>query len=117
MSNHEERARELHRQGNNCSTSVHTAFSEDTKISADYPEPRSIEGKCGALITAEKILKDTGNEDEIEKFEKEFNEEFGYVKCIDLMTHERRCNDYVGWSSKKIDEILDTKRESTSSKI
>lgn len=29
MNNHEEKARELKRSGNNCSTSLHIAFSED----------------------------------------------------------------------------------------
>ena len=106
MSNHENRARELHKQGNNCSTSVHNAFSEDTSISEDFPAPRSIEGKCGALITAEQILKEMGKEDKIEEFEKEFVKKFGYSKCVDLMTHERRCNDYVGESAKMLDEII-----------
>lgn len=106
MGNHENRARELHKQGNNCSTSVHNAFAGDTNISEDFPAPRSIEGKCGALITAEKILKEMGKEDKIEEFEKEFVKKFGYSKCVDLMTHERRCNDYVGESAKMLDEII-----------
>ena len=106
MGNHEKRAREIHRQGNNCSTSVNNAFSEDTEISKDFPAPRSIEGKCGALITSEKILRELGHEDKIEEFEKEFIKRFGYAKCAELMTHERRCNDYVGESARMIDEIL-----------
>lgn len=106
MPNHEERARELKNQGNNCSTSLHNAFSEDTKLSQDFPAPRSIEGKCGALLTAKKILTEMGHADKIEEFEKEFIKRFGYVTCRDLMTHERRCNDYVGETAKMIDEIL-----------
>ena len=106
MSKHEEIARNLKKQGNNCSTSVHNAFSEDIKLSKDFPQPRSIDGKCGALLTAIKILKELGYEDKIEEFEKEFESKFGYTKCVDLMTHERRCNDYVGESAKYIDSIL-----------
>ncbi len=106
MINHEERARNLHRQGNNCSTSLHNSFSEDIELSKDFPAPRSIEGKCGALLTAKKILKEKGHEDKIEDFEKEFVKRFGYSKCAELMTHERRCNDYVGEAAKMVDEIL-----------
>ena len=106
MNSHEERARELKMQGNNCSTSLHNAFSEDTRLSKDFPAPRSIDGKCGALLTAKKILQETGHADKIEEFEKEFVKRFGYATCKDLMTHERRCNDYVGESAKIIDEIL-----------
>ncbi len=106
MNNHEKEARELKQRGNNCSRSVHTAFSKDTNIGNEYPEPRSIEGKCGALLTALKILDDTGNSDKKEEFEKEFIEKFGYAKCIQLMSYERRCTDYVGEVSKMLDEIL-----------
>ena len=103
---HEAKARELKKQGNNCSTSLHSAFSEDTKLSPDYPAPRSIEGKCGALLTAKKILKEIGYEDKIDEFEKEFIRKFGYSTCKDLMSHERRCNDYVGEAAIMIDKIL-----------
>ena len=106
MVGHEEKARQLHRQGNNCSTSVHNAFSEDVELSRDFPAPRSIDGKCGALLTSLKILKEKGYEEKQEEFENWFIQKFGYSKCIELMTHERRCNDYVGESAKKLDEIL-----------
>lgn len=106
MNYHEKEARELKQRGNNCSRSVHTAFANDTKISNEYPEPRSVEGKCGALLTALKILDDTGHSDKKEEFEKEFIKRFGYSKCIQLMTYERRCNDYVGEVSKMLDDIL-----------
>ena len=103
---HEQIARELKANGNNCSSSLHTAFKEDSHLTDDFPAPRSIEGKCGALLTAQKILKETGHEDKMEEFEKEFERRFHYVKCIDLMTHERRCGDYVGESAAMLDEIL-----------
>ena len=106
MGKHEERARALKAQGNNCSVSLHKAFTEDTRLDGDYPEPRSIDGKCGALLTALKILRETGHEDKIEEFEKKFIEKFGYNKCRDLMTHERRCSDYVGECARMLDEIF-----------
>ena len=106
MYNHEEKAREYRRMGNNCSASLYKAFSEDIKISSNYPAPRSIEGKCGALLTALKILDEIGKSDKKEEFEKKFIEKFGYSKCIELMTHERRCNSYIGESAKMLDEIL-----------
>ena len=106
MNKHEKKARELKANGNNCSTSLHTAFSEDIKLGNEYPAPRSIEGKCGALLTALHILKEKGYKDKQEEFEKEFIKRFGYSKCIELMMHERRCNDYVGECADMIDEIL-----------
>ena len=72
MNNHEIEARKLKMQGNNCSTSLHSAFAKDTNITNEYPSPRSIEGKCGALLTALKILEETVHSDKIDEFEKEF---------------------------------------------
>ena len=109
MYNHEEKAREYKQRGANCSTSVYNAFSKDVEIGNDFPQPRSIDGKCGALLTALKILDDTGNSDKKEEFEKEFISRFGYSKCVELMTHERRCIDYVGEASSMVDEILNNK--------
>ena len=106
MGKHEERARALKAQGNNCSYSLYMAFMEDKRLEGNYPEPRSIDGKCGALLTAIKILQEMGHEDKIEEFEKKFIELFGYNKCRDLMTHGARCNDYVGECARMLDEIL-----------
>ncbi len=106
MNKYEELARDLKAQGNNCSYSVYNAFKDDLNISGDYPEPRSIDGKCGALLTGLRILEEMGHSDKKEEFEKEFVQEFGYAKCIELMTNERRCSDYVGWLARKVDEIV-----------
>ena len=106
MNKYEEKAREIHKQGNTCSKAMHTAFSEDYNLSEDYPLPRSVDGKCGALLTALKILKEKGLEDKVEEFENEFIKRFKYTKCLDLLKHDRRCNDYVGESAKLLDEIL-----------
>ena len=106
MSIHEEKARSLKNAGNNCSVSLHSAFKDDLKLSDNFPEPRSVDGKCCALLTALKILEEKGMENKTEEFEEEFVKKFGYSKCIDLMTHERRCSDYVSESAKMIDKIL-----------
>ena len=106
MNNHENYARSLKEEGNNCSKSLYTAFKESIDLGDSYPAPRSIEGKCGALLTALYILEKTGHGDKKEEFEKEFVETFGYAKCVDLMRHERRCTDYVGVCARRIDDIL-----------
>ena len=106
MNNHEKEARKLRMMGNNCSESLHTAFAKDYKLNGDFPAPRSIDGKCGALLTALKILREMGHEDKTEEFEKEFVKRFGYSKCVDLMSHERRCVDYVGEAADMMDKIL-----------
>ena len=106
MVKHEERARTIHKQGNNCSYSLYTAFEDDTKLDGNIPAPRSEAGKCGAVLAAEKILRELGKADIIEEFEKAFIAEFGYITCIDLMKHDRRCNDYVGKSAELIDKML-----------
>ena len=106
MSKHEKIARELKAQGNNCSVSLYKAFMEDKRLGGKFPEPRSIDGKCGALLTAIRILEETGHESKIEMFEEEFIRLFKYNKCIDLMTYERRCSDYVGECARMLDEML-----------
>ena len=106
MLNHEEKARKLHKQGNSCSRALHLAFIEDTKLTEEYPMPRSIDGKCGALLTSLKILRETNNIEKVTEFEMEFVKKFGYATCKDLMTHEKRCNDYVGECAKMLDEII-----------
>ena len=102
----EENARKLKMQGNNCSYSIYNTFSKESNLCGDYPEPRSIEGKCGALLASLKILDELGYSDKKEEFENDFANEFDYNKCVELMKHDRRCNDYVGWAAKRLSEIL-----------
>lgn len=106
MKKHEDLARYLKDEGNNCSASLYEAFKEDAKLKKDYPEPRSIDGKCGALLTALSILKETGNEEKIDDFEKEFVKKFGFNKCRDLIKNGRNCREYVGQTAKMLDEII-----------
>ena len=105
MNKHEQIAREL-KKNNTCSYALYKAFEGDYKLDEDYPKPRSIDGKCGALLTTEYILKKLNKEKYIKEYEEYFEKEFGYTKCIDLMRHEKRCNDYVGISAKLLDEYL-----------
>ena len=106
MDKHEKRARALKAMGNNCSVSLYKTFMEDKRLDGDIPEPRSIDGKCGALLTAIKILRETGHEDKVSEFENKFLELFKYNKCMDLMKYEHRCSDYVGMCARMLDEIL-----------
>ena len=106
MGKHETLARKLKDEGNNCSAALYGAFKKDNKLENKYPEPRSIEGKCGALLTAISILKETGNEEKIKDFEKEFIEKFGFDKCKDLVKNGRNCREYVGQTAKMLDDII-----------
>ena len=106
---HEQIARELKSSGKNCSYSLYTAFKDDYKLKEEYPLPRSIDGKCGALLTTEHILKQLGKEEYIPEYEKMFLEQFGYIKCLDLLKNTKRCNDYVGFSADFLDKVLKEK--------
>lgn len=106
MMKHESLARQLKDEGNNCSASLHGAFKEDAKLTNYYPAPRSIDGKCGALPTAINILKETGNEEKIDDFEKEFIKKFGFNKCRDLIKNGKNCREYVGQTAQMIDKII-----------
>ena len=58
------------------------------------------------MLTALRILEETGHSDKKEEFEKEFERRFKYTKCVELMRYEARCTDYVGESARMLDEIL-----------
>lgn len=100
MKRSEEVARDYHKQGHNCSNSVYEPFKSNLKI--EVPKPRSVEGMCGALICGIKIL-DTLNIKH--NLKEEFEYEFGYTKCFDLMRNDKRCNDYVGYVAKRVEEL------------
>ena len=102
---HEREARGIHLEGNNCSNSVYRAFSDVDKAGGRPPAPRSIAGKCGALLTAQKVLADLGI-DRADELEREFERYFGYVKCVDLKRNRCSCNDCVGVASHLVDEYI-----------
>ncbi len=107
MNKYEEIARRIHKEGNNCSYSIHEAFREDYKLGSDYPAPRSIDGKCGALLTCTSILSELKREDLIPIFEQKFIEQFGYLKCGELIRNGRICNDNIGISARILSELLE----------
>lgn len=107
MNKYEELARKIHKEGHNCSYAVYKAFREDFDINDDYPAPRSIDGKCGVLLTCQKILKDLNREDLISVYEEKFIERFKYIKCIDLIKNGRICNDNIGIGSRILSELLE----------
>ena len=72
MNEYEVRARNFHKNGSNCSNSIYMTFKEILNIKDQPPRPRSIEGICGAVLTAEYILKRLGKEHLIDDFRKEF---------------------------------------------
>ena len=117
MTKYEEKARTIHNEGNNCSYSVYTVFKDDIKLDGKIPAPRSEDGKCGAALAAEKILRELGKEEYIEEFEQYFISEFGYITCIDLMREQRRCNDYVGKSATFIDRIINNSEDNISKEM
>ena len=106
MNNHEKTARQLRSMGLTCSEALHKTYAKDLNLDDNYPAPRSIEGKCGAVLTCIKILQDTGHSDKVEEFEKWFFDRFGSLKCAELMSRERRCSDYIGDTASIIDEFL-----------
>lgn len=102
---HESTARGIHNSGYNCSNSVDRAFADINSASGNPPAPRSIAGKCGALLAAQKVLRDLGV-DRADELERAFETELGYVKCVDLKRNRRSCNDCVGVAARLVDEYL-----------
>ena len=106
---HEKTARASHRSGVSCAGSVYQAFADVNKHMTSAPFPRSEGGKCGAVLSAEKVLRETGVM-MIEEFEREFKERFGSVKCFELLGKRNgKCNDFVGAAAAITDKLLEEK--------
>ena len=103
ITNREQTARKIHNSGSNCSYAVFSAFSDIATGSA--PAPRSEGGKCGAVLSAEKVLQQQGME--IEGFDAEFMEQYGSLKCGELRKARYSCNDLVGTAAKFVGEMID----------
>ena len=102
----ESKAREIHlTTGCNCSNAVYRAFSDVNKAGGTPPAPRSIAGKCGALLAAQKVLQDLGI-DKAGELEHDFQVELGYVTCRDLKRNRRNCNDCVGVAARLAEKYL-----------
>ena len=92
---HEKTARTKHRSGYSCASSVYSAFSDVNKNMGLTPVPRSEGGRCGAVLSAVKTLREMGI-GKADEFETEFTARIGSVMCRDLMRSGRSCNDCVG---------------------
>lgn len=102
---HEKQARSIHHSGYNCSQSVDRAFSDVNAAAGNPPAPRSIAGKCGALLAAQKVVTDMGL-DCAADLEADFQDELGYVLCRDLKRNRVSCNDCVGVAARLADKYL-----------
>ena len=98
MIDYETIARNNHHGGMNCSASVYDALGLNNTNITEPPFPRSIGGKCGAVLAAEQTIRERGGtEEDVEEFERRFKEKFEHVKCLDLLGYKNgKCNDYVG---------------------
>ena len=102
MTEREQRARLAHKNGSRCSNAVYMAFSDIAEGSA--PAPRSEDGKCGAVLSAEKILKHMGMD--AGEFDKRFLELYGSLKCFELKKARISCNDLVGTAAGLVGEMV-----------
>ena len=105
---HEQAARKKHRAGNSCAAAVYTVFSDVNPNMGKTPAPRSEGGKCGAVLAAEKILRDLGL-DLTQEFDARFTEEFRSLKCDELLRSGRSCNDFVGAAASIVDSLTGRK--------
>lgn len=98
----EQTARNYHNSGINCANSVYSAFSD--KVTGTAPAPRSIDGKCGAVLAGEKILSQMGLD--TVSFDEKFMEQFGSLKCAELRKAKHPCNDLVGEAAKLVEDMM-----------
>ncbi len=106
MEDYEKIARDIHKSGKTCSYALYSTFQKDFNLEGEFPLPRSIDGKCGALLTAHKIMDELNLKEYKESFEEDFLNKFGSIKCLELMKQDRRCNDYVGFAANEISKYI-----------
>ena len=98
---YEATARKSHKNGMNCAMAVYTALGGGK---ANAPKPRTEGGKCGAVLAAEKIIRERGLGDTAH-FDREFLNLYGSLKCADLRgAAAGQCNDYVGAAARLVGE-------------
>lgn len=99
-------ARNSHRSGRNCAMSVYDAFSEVNSYRTSAPMPRSEGGKCGAVLAAEKVMREM-NIGDVTDFDREFEQRYGSLNCAELRgAATGKCNDYVGCAAKMVGELV-----------
>lgn len=98
MIDYETIARNNHSSGMNCAAAVYDALSVTNDNKTTPPRPREKDGKCGAVLAAEKVIREMGGtEEDVLEFEKRFVDKFQHLKCSELRGILRgKCNDYVG---------------------
>ena len=99
----EDTARAAHRGGTNCAASVYGTYQDVNPGYGRAPAPRSEGGKCGAVLAAEKTLREMGVESD---FDARFEAAFGSLKCGELRRKGVPCNDLVGAAARLIEEAL-----------
>ena len=106
MNKYEECARNMYKVKKNCSYALYNAFKREYNLDDEIPNPRSIDGMCGNVLTAHKILKDIGKEEYIKEFDRKFLNEFKSNKCLELLKNNNNCIYYVGYSANILSELL-----------
>lgn len=101
---YEEKARGAHRNKMSCSASVYNAFADINPHPGEIPAPRSVDGKCGAVLAAEKLLREMGVEDN--DFDAQFLARFGSLKCFSLRAKRVPCNDLVGAAAEIVEACV-----------
>ncbi|MBQ9613352.1 MAG: hypothetical protein IJV14_12315 [Lachnospiraceae bacterium] len=102
----EKEARKNHRRGMSCAGAVYQAFYDVNPKKTGAPSPRSEGGKCGAVLAAEKTLREMGI-NRIEDFDQQFTEIFGSLKCSELLGKRNgSCNDFVGISAAIVEKMI-----------
>ena len=107
---HEKTARANHRRGMSCAGAVYQAFSDVNPQMTSAPVPRSEGGKCGAVLSAEKVLREAGIGN-IDVFEQRFIQLYGSLKCSELLGRRcGACNDFVGAAARIAEELINEKQ-------
>lgn len=99
MLDYETIARTNHHSGMNCSTAVYEALCHGNDTNrTEPPRPRSIEGKCGAVLAAEQYIRENGGtEKDVEEFDNQFMAKYEHLTCAKLRgILGNKCNEYVG---------------------
>lgn len=101
--NREQAARKKHNSGFSCASAVYSAFND--VVSGTAPIPRSEGGKCGAVLAEEKMLKQLGLDSAA--FDRQFERQFGSLRCDELRRARHSCNDLVGMAARIAAEAID----------
>lgn len=104
----------FHRDGANCSQAIAATFSDKLGITPEKameitPPPRSIEGKCGAVLASEMILDKLGINKKAE-LEEQFIKLNGTIECKKLLASKEKlsknCHDYVGDAARILNSLI-----------